>query len=324
MFALAVLHPCQTSARKHFLLTPVPAPANLLATCPGRARHSHWLTLMNNAVTIDTGWQAQLDLQFGVRAAKTRLLAKRQYGPLTLQRPFYPEGETCHAYLLHPPGGVVGGDSLRVNIDAQQDAHCLLTTPGATKLYRSSAHLLSHVNQRVSVAAGATVEWLPQQNIFFPGAHAALSTAIDIAPGGRYLGWEINCLGRPANTEAFHGGSVRSNTRVTIDGVLRLAEQFQVSGTQALGAATGLRGLPLQGCFIAAPCQAAQRDALEQILQSTPYPHPIGITLVDDILIARALGEQTEPLQRIFTQLWQALRPLWLQKAACLPRIWST
>lgn len=279
---------------------------------------------MNKALTIDTGWQARLDLHFGVRAEKTKLLAKRQYGPLTLQRPFYPEGNTCHAYLLHPPGGVVGGDSLYISIDAQGDAHCLLTTPGATKLYRSSAHLHSHVSQQVAVAAGATVEWLPQQNIFFTGAHAALSTAIDIAPGGRYIGWEINCLGRPANAEPFDSGSVRSTTRVTIDGQLRLAEQFQVSGTQALCAATGLRGLPLQGCLIAAPCQVSHRDCLEQILQSIHYPHPIGLTLVDEILIVRALGEQTEPLQRIFTLLWQALRPQWLQKAACLPRIWST
>lgn len=279
---------------------------------------------MNKAVTTDTGWQARLDLYFGVRAIRTRLLQKRQYGPLTLQRPFYPEGETCHSYILHPPGGVVGGDSLHISIDAQSDAHCVLTTPGATKFYHSSAHLLSHVTQRFSVAAGAVLEWLPQQNIFFPGAHAALSTVVDIELGGRYLGWEINCLGRPANAEPFLNGSVRSNTRLTMGGELRLAEQFQVSGTQALCAATGLRGLPLQGCLIAAPCQVAHRDSLEQILQSIHYPHPIGLTLVDEVLIVRALGEQTEPLQRIFTLLWQALRPLWLQKAACLPRIWST
>jgi urease accessory protein len=279
---------------------------------------------MNKALTTDTGWQARLDLQFGVRALRTRLLAKRQFGPLTLQRPFYPEGDTCHGYVLHPPGGVVGGDSLYISIDAQRGAHCLLTTPGATKFYRSNERKVSSVDQRIVVAAGAVVEWLPQQNIFFADAHASLSTTVDIAPGGHYLGWEINCLGRPANSELFLGGSVHSSTRLTLGGELRLAEQLQVSGLQALGAPAGLRGLPMQGCFIAAPCRDSHRDALEQILLLTQYPHPIGLTLVDDILIIRALGDQTEPLQRVFTLLWQTLRPLWLQKAACLPRIWST
>jgi urease accessory protein len=282
---------------------------------------------MNIAATTDTGdtgWQALLELHFGVRAGRTRLIEKRQRGPLTLQRPFYPEGDTCHAYILHPPGGVVGGDSLHVSVDAQRDAHCLLTTPGATKLYRSPGHLPSRVNQQIVVAHDAVVEWLPQQNIFFPGAHAALSTTVDIAPGGRYIGWEINSLGRPANAEQFLSGTVRSMMRVTIGSELRLVEQFQISGVQALGAATGLRGLPMQGCFIAAPCKHSQHDALERILQATQYPHPIGLTLVDELLIVRALGEQAEPLQRIFTQLWQALRRDWLDKAPCLPRIWST
>jgi urease accessory protein len=279
---------------------------------------------MNYAATTDTGWQAHLELHFGVRAGRTRLIEKRQRGPLTLQRPFYPEGDTCHAYILHPPGGVVGGDSLHVSVAAQRDAHCLLTTPGATKLYRSPGHLTSRVDQQIAVAPGAVVEWLPQQNIFFPGAHAALSTTIDIAPGGRYIGWEINSLGRPANAEQFLSGRVHSATRVTISGELRLAEQLQVDGGRDLAAATGLRGLPMQGFFLAAPCSRAQRDALERILQASQYPHPIGLTLVDDLLIVRALGEQAEPLQRIFTQLWQALRHDWLQKAPCLPRIWST
>lgn len=305
-----------------------------LLTCliifPGDPRPVSDLNLMSNAEATDTGWNARLELRFSVRAAKTRLLAKRQSGPLTLQRPFYPEGEACHCYVLHPPGGVVGGDSLYIEVDAQQDAHCLLTTPGATKFYRSSAHHRSSVNQRLSVGAGAIVEWLPQQNILFAGAHARLSTTIDVSPGGRFLGWEINCLGRPANAEAFEHGSLRSATRVSIDGELRLAEQLHVCGPDALAAATGMRGLPLQGCLIAAPCRASHREALERILQEQErtagpaYPHPVGLTLVDDVLVVRALGEQTEPLQALFTRLWTELRRHWLQKARCVPRIWST
>lgn len=282
---------------------------------------------MNMAEATGPGWQARLALQFGLRATRTRLLKKCQYGPLTLQRTFYPEGDTCHGYILHPPGGVVSGDSLCISVEAQQDAHCLLTTPGATKFYRAGAQRLAHMNQRITVQSGAVLEWLPQQNIFFAGAHAALATAIDIAAGGRYVGWEINSLGRPANAETFDSGSVRSATRVTIAGDLRLAEQLHINSPSALHSASGMRGFPLLGSLIAAPCLAEHKDALEQILQDTVgprYVHPIGVTLVDEVLVIRALGEQCEPVQRLFTQLWTALRQHWLQRAPCIPRIWST
>jgi urease accessory protein len=285
---------------------------------------------MNTAVAVKHGWQARLALHYGPRADKTRLIAKQQLGPLTLQRAFYPEGNTCHSYILHPPGGVVGGDSLVIDIHTDAGAHCLLTNPGATKFYRAAALRRATVSQHIAVASGAIVEWLPQQNIFFPGANVDVSTTIDIAQGGKYIGWEINSLGRPANGETFTQGSLCTTTHVRIGDELRLAERLHVSNEQALAAATGMRGLPLQGCMIAAPCSDALRAGLERILQTQQeapgraYPYPIGLTLVDEILVIRALGEQAEPLQQLFTLLWTALRQQWLDKPACIPRIWST
>ena len=75
------------------------------------------------------GWRAELSLGFtaepvvdgprdGAPAAPlTRLTTRAHRGPLVVQRPFYPEGPGVpHVYLLHPPGGIVGGDSLRVEV----------------------------------------------------------------------------------------------------------------------------------------------------------------------------------------------------------------
>lgn len=282
---------------------------------------------MNTAVTARPGWEALLELNYGLRASTTRLISKRQLGPLTLQRAFYPEGDTCHSYILHPPGGVVGGDSLKIDVAAEPGAHSLLTTPGATKFYRSQAQSSARVSQNISIASGAAVEWLPQQNIFFPGANVTLSTNINIAADGTYMGWEINCLGRPANGEIFSSGRMSSTTSVSIEGELRLVERLAIPGEQALTASTGMRGLPMQGSFIAAPCNSADRDSMEQILHAIigqDYPHPIGLTLVDEVLVVRALGEQTEPLLQLFTQLWTELRHQKLNKPACIPRIWAT
>ena len=280
---------------------------------------------MNEAVT-PPGWQAQLDIEYGLRGNKTCLIHKQQRGPLTLQRSFYPEGDTCHNYILHPPDDVVGGDSLQINAHAGTGAHALLTTPGATKFYRAREGLVASQSQRITVGVDAVMEWLPQQNIFFPGANAALNSCIDIAPGGKFVGWEMHCFGRPANKESFSCGSVHSQVQLRIAGELRLVEQLNTLADGTLASPTGLRGLPMQGSFIAAPCSEAQRQCLEQKLQENTglYPHPIGLTLVDEVLIVRALGEQTEPMLEIFTLLWAELRQQWLGKAPCVPRIWAT
>ena len=282
---------------------------------------------MNNissAQNSQSGWLAELELDYAVRREKTCLVRKKQRGPLTLQRPFYPENDTCHSYLLHPPGGVVGGDTLDIKVRAETGSHCLITTPGATKFYRSKTDLVSTQSQKISVCEDAIVEWLPQQNIFFPEAQSNLSTQINIAPGGKFIGWEVHCFGRPANSEIFHSGNISSCTEINIDGQLRLVEQLCTEDSSLIHSPSGLRGMAMQGSLIAAPCNQQQRDQLERILHSHQYPDPIGLTLVDDILVVRVLGNQIEPILEIFTQLWTELRTEWLHKPACSPRIWAT
>lgn len=281
---------------------------------------------MKDAIT-SRGWSARLNLEYRLRGDKTRLVRREQSGPLTVQRSFYPEGNTCHNYILHPPGGVVGRDSLEIDVVVDEQAHCLLTTPGATKFYRSSTENIATQTQRLSVAAGACLEWLPLQNIFFDNSHVAISTDINIDPGAKFFGWEMHCFGRPASSEPFTRGAVRSQTRVNIAGELRLAEQFNTNGSDTLLASTGLQGLTMQGSVIAAPCDERLREIVEQILQSETgerYPHPYGLTLVDEVLILRALGAQAEPMQELFTQVWMAVRQHWLHKTASAPRIWAT
>jgi len=145
-----------------------------------------------------TGWQACLELGFEKRGLRTVAAQRRHYGPLAVQRPFYPEGDVCHLYLLHPPGGVVGGDTLDIRVRAGTGARALVTTPGATKFYRS-AGATAAVTQTLQVDAGAVLEWLPQEAILFQGAVARQQTCIELAAGACFAGWDILCLGRPAN-----------------------------------------------------------------------------------------------------------------------------
>src|ERR1700743_3338191 len=130
------------------------------------------------------GWQARLSLRFGVHQARTRLRAREHRGPLLVQRAFHPElpprpgdrsAEPCHVYLIHPPGGIVSGDELQLEVGVDPGAHALLTTPSAGKFYRRYSERVARLSQRLAVEAGV-LEWFPQENIYYPGAVAEVGT----------------------------------------------------------------------------------------------------------------------------------------------------
>jgi urease accessory protein len=280
-----------------------------------------------------SSWIAELALSYAWRHGKTRLLHKRQLGPLTIQRPFYPEGDICHSYLLHPPGGVVGGDQLSINVTCDEDASALITTPGATKFYRSSGDQRAHQSLQLIVKAGATLEWLPQQNIFFPGARVDLETDIHIQAGGQFIGWEMHCFGRPVINETFSHGSVHSCTKIWLDDSLHLVERLITEADEGVNSPTGLRGNAMQGSLLAAPVDATLAQALRDVTtawQASNRQAPlesdmlVGITVVDKVLIVRALEEQSEAMLQLFAVLWTHLRAETLGRPACPPRIWAT
>jgi urease accessory protein len=268
------------------------------------------------------GWHAQLTLGFECRQGRTVLAHKRQHGPLTVQRPFYPEGEACHLYLLHPPGGVVGGDRLEIRAEVGEGAHALLTTPGAAKLYRSGGPCASQ-HQRLRVSSGAMLEWLPQENILFPGARLRMRTEVELSGSGRFIGWEIHSLGRPALTESFAPGDADLGLAVYRNGKPLLLERLRLGAREDLAGPSGLRGFPLCATLIATGVRAEDLDAARAAVPIGEGA-PLGLTLVEDVLIARGLGHAVEPLRRLLVAVWGILRSRLLGRTACPPRIWAT
>ncbi|WP_295449850.1 urease accessory protein UreD [uncultured Thiodictyon sp.] len=275
------------------------------------------------AIPVDApGWQAGLELGLAQRAGRTVLAHKRQFGPLTVQRPFYPEGDPSHIYLLHPPGGVVGGDRLEVAVQVGEGAHALVTTPGATKFYRSAGPC-AQLTQHLSIAAGGVLEWFPQENILFPGANLRLSIKVELAAGARFLGWEVHSLGRPAVGERFATGCADLRLRLQRAGVPLLLERLLIDDGAGLNGPTGLRGHPVTGTLMATGADAQDLAAVRTDAMP-PSDLLWGATLVGDVLIARCVAAGTEPINRLFIALWGILRPRLLGRPACAPRIWST
>ncbi len=300
---------------------------------------------LSNTTSIKQGWKAKLDLGFtqqsGQQSAKTVLSSRSQSGPLTVQRPFYPEGDVCHLYLLHPPGGVVGGDELHINITLSDQANALLTTPGATKFYRSadleSDGSLAHQVQTLKVGDQCSLEWFPQENIFFDEAHTHLSTRIELEKTAHFIGWEINCYGRPASNDPFKKGIVKTRLELYRDAKPIILDGLLVNNSEALQSATSLNGYPCFGTLMATDVSQDLLDKVRELLAkneiSSDYSDDadnntnclqIGITRIDDILIARCLGQYSEQISTTLKQIWSILRPDVLKREACHPRIWST
>ncbi|MGB5281140.1 MAG: urease accessory protein UreD, partial [Arenicellales bacterium] len=194
------------------------------------------------------GWQAMLELNLQKINGKTCLIPQQRLGPLTVQRPFYPEGEVCHVYVLHPPGGVVGGDRLKLAVNARPGSHGLITTPGAGKFYRSAGKT-AQLQQQFNVAEDAVLEFLPLESIYFPATELSSKLSVSLHATAKFAAWEIHCFGLPVNNEDFTAGNLLLNTEVTVDGKLLLHDKLKIDSFE-LSRASGLRGNRVYGSFV--------------------------------------------------------------------------
>jgi urease accessory protein len=266
------------------------------------------------------GWEASLDLEFAARGSRTYLAKRASVGPLVVQRPFYPEGDVAHVYLVHPPGGVVGGDRLELNVLAKQGTHVLLTTPAATKFYRSDGRI---ARQRQEIVAdAASVEWLPQETIVFPDARAKIATRVMLSAQSRFVGWEIACYGRPASGLAFGAGRVSQDFELWVNDAPLVLDHLRLDGTaDSMRAPFGLAGQPVLGTLLAYPATDALLNAARA---SVSHGVIAACTLVDGALVCRAVGAHADAVRDLFIAIWQQVRPGIMGRPAVAPRIWAT
>lgn len=267
-------------------------------------------------------WQAYLHLAIQKHAKTSRLVPQKRYGPLTVQRPFYPESETCHVYLLHPPGGIVGGDQLEFKLEADKESESLITTPGATKFYRSAGEA-ALFKQTLALEQSSQVEFLPLENIYFTGAYVKADTHIQLTEGSELVFWETHCFGRPANNETFDEGDVTLRLTIEDDSGLLLTER-QVVNALEIKRSTGLRGFSVMANMVIA--SNSINEALIEKLRALEFSSGFsGITQLNErLLIIRVLSESTRDIANYFQALWFIARPLTLNKQPCPPRIWQT
>lgn len=274
--------------------------------------------------TMPGGWVARLELGFARRPQGSYLARRQQFGPLSLQKILYPEGnDIAHGIVLHPPGGIAGGDQLLIDISVDSGAAALLTTPGATKWYRSAA-TPARQSAELSVATGASLEWLPQENIVFDQALAGSHTRVVLQPDARFIGWDLCAFGRPAGQQPFRQGCFSQSWRIEQNGRLLWWEQGSLQGGDLRFAARpGLHGHGVMGTLVAV---GANPDAeLLQELRALTLDGLAGVTLTPrGVLLLRCLAPGAEIARAWLTLAWSLLRPAYVGREAHLPRIWNT
>ncbi|MDH5376814.1 MAG: urease accessory protein UreD [Gammaproteobacteria bacterium] len=264
------------------------------------------------------GWSASLDLLFESRRNKTVLRRNRHMGPLRVQRAFYPADDNrCHVYLLHPPGGVVGGDCLNTNVRVESGANVLITTPGANKIYRSDrAH--SRISSLLSIGPHASLEWFPQETIYFSGSRSRTVTEINLDKDAHGVTWDLLCLGRPVSGEKFSEGNFIQRTIFYRNGRPILNDASAATGGDVmLDAIWGWQEQDVFATFYSTRIEKLDSDW-------APALGSLVLTRVEGIFIARYLGRSVQEAKSIFYDLWCIHRSLAGEAKPVAPRIWNT
>lgn len=278
-------------------------------------------------------WLARFSAEFSAQQGTTRLGKTEHFGPLRVQRPFFPEGPEClHFYLLHPPGGLVGGDQLSIDLSLKDGAHVLMTTPSAGKIYNNISGIPQGQHVSIKVAAGSVLEYLPQENIVFNGADGQLTTTIDIAGDGLFVGWEITCLGRFESAQFFEQGQLTQSLILRRDGQPLFSDRLQLSAPSALQSCqVGFQNHHVFGTFVINRTVMTDTNELgekivawQENVNNRHQPLAVAVTQKPDVFIARVLGNKAEQVRHCLEQLWAQLRSDMVGRVPCAPRIWRT
>ncbi|QXZ13678.1 urease accessory protein UreD [Pseudomonas sp. AO-1] len=266
-------------------------------------------------------WHAELELAYARFGDCTRPVQRRHLGPLRVQKHLYAEGpEVCQHIIVHPPGGIAGGDRLNISARVEQDAWAQITSPGAAKWYRAAGPAYQQLD--LQVAAGATLEWLPQETIVYSAAQAELTTSIELEGDARLFYWDVVALGRPASGERFDLGHFQAHLDIRRDGRLLWHERQRITGGDGLlDSPIGLDGRPVFATLLV----TGEIDA-ELLERCRSLGHAVrgDLTQLPGLLVARCLASEALLARAWLIDLWRLLRPALLGREAQPPRIWNT
>ena len=274
-------------------------------------------------------WHASLNIDYS-RRDDTTVAHYAHQGPLRILQSLYPEGPSvCHNVLVHPPGGLVGGDTLDIRVKVQPQAHALITTPGATRFYRSATEV-ARQTVHAQLASDARLEWLPLEALAYNQCLAENKAVFELAPGAELLGWDITALGLPTANLPFEQGSFSQH--IEVPGVWLEKGRLRAKDVRLMNSPLGLNGQRCMASLFFVSGSAIDKtrrdqalDDVRELMQAHALRASAGATSPHpQVLLVRVLAPLVEPAMGLLKSLhaqWRA--SLWdLHTAA--PRVWST
>ncbi|KQP19362.1 urease accessory protein UreD [Pseudorhodoferax sp. Leaf265] len=273
-------------------------------------------------------WHASLALDYRLEAGRS-VARHRHQGPLRVLQSLYPERENiCHNVLVHPPGGLVGGDLLDIRVDVGEGAHGLVTTPGAARFYRSAGEAAAQHTQ-LSLAPGARFEWLPAETLCYDQCQAENRLGLQLAPGAEVIGWDITAFGLPHAGKPFTQGALRQH--LELPGVWLERARIAADDALLMDSPLGMAGQRCIATLFFACGDKLTRGRREQVLDAARAViegHALrataGATCPNaQVVVVRALAPVVEPAMGLLQQIWAAWRGACWQLPATPPRIWA-
>lgn len=272
-------------------------------------------------------WHARLALDYTHEGART--VARFSHdGPLRILQSLWPEGDAiCHNVLVHPPGGLVGGDTLDIAVSVAPGSHGLVTTPGASRFYRSEGDAAVQCT-RIACAGGSRFEWLPLEALYYSGCRAENRVELDLAPGAEVLGWDIAALGLPQAGQPFVRGEVLQH--LALRGAWLERARLAADDARLMDGPLGLAGRRCMATLFLAcgsPIERARRDAALEAARAVIEAHELAATAGatspnPQTIVVRAIAPLVEPALTLLRQVRRAWRPLLWSLPAHEPRGW--
>jgi urease accessory protein len=273
-------------------------------------------------------WNASLQLDYRLESQRSVARFLHQ-GPLRILQSLYPEGDAvCHNVLVHPPSGLVGGDTLDMQVTVGEGAHGLVTTPGATRFYRSEAGLATQqVHARVET--GARLEWLPLEAIAYNQCDALNRAVFDLAPGAEMMAWDVTAFGLPAADLPYVQGTFRQH--LEIPGVWLERGSLNAEDTRLMDSPLGLAGQRCMATLVFAAGSAMADERIDrtlacarELLEASELPLSAGVTSPHkQVIVLRVLSPVTEPAMQLLRTVWAAWRHEMWALPGTYPRLWQ-
>jgi urease accessory protein len=260
-----------------------------------------------------------LALRFRRRGARTVLADLRQDGCLKARFPNGADPDWADAVMLNVGGGVAAGDRLDISATLDEGARLTLAAQAAERFYRALPGAApSTVRTVLTIAAGASLEWLPQETIIFDRAAVDRRLDVTLAADARFLGVESLVFGRQAMGEQVRTARLRDLIRLRRAGKLVLHDAIRLEGevtTLLARRATANGARAVATLVLADPNAEALCAPLRAALAGLPVE--AGVSAWDGLLLSRIVAADGACLRSAVVTGLAVLRT-----GRALPRVW--